>query len=173
MKEEKQLTDKQKVFVSEYVKDFNATQSAIRAGYSESTAGSIGGENLQKPEIKREINLLLSEIISNNKDTAVKVIRECHKIAFAKMTDFVDYTDSELTLKSSEEVDSSALESISFDTTYSGSGEYTNTTTKKKIKLHDKLKALEILSKYTGLYKDTPDLNVTNIIYMDQQDENL
>lgn len=52
------LTDKQEKFCLEYVVDFNATKAAIRAGYSEDTAGSIGGENLKKPEIQEYIRLL-------------------------------------------------------------------------------------------------------------------
>lgn len=49
------LTLKQAAFVREYLIDLNATQAAIRAGYSEKTAGSIGTENLQKPAISRAI----------------------------------------------------------------------------------------------------------------------
>ncbi|WP_423245457.1 terminase small subunit [Mannheimia haemolytica] len=49
------LTDKQKRFVEEYLIDLNATQAAIRAGYSEKTAYSIGEENLRKPEIRSAI----------------------------------------------------------------------------------------------------------------------
>jgi len=45
------LTAKQAAFVNEYLIDLNATQAAIRAGYSTKTAGKIGFENLQKPEI--------------------------------------------------------------------------------------------------------------------------
>ena len=45
------LTDKQKRFVKEYLVDLNATQAAIRAGYSENTARHIGSENLAKPDI--------------------------------------------------------------------------------------------------------------------------
>jgi phage terminase small subunit len=44
------LTDKQKRFCEEYVIDWNATRSAIAAGYSENTSYSIGSENLKKPE---------------------------------------------------------------------------------------------------------------------------
>lgn len=50
------LTPKQERFILEYVKDLNATQAAIRAGYSEATAYSIGHENLSKPEIVVRIN---------------------------------------------------------------------------------------------------------------------
>lgn len=45
------LTPKQERFVAEYLIDLNATQAAIRAGYSEKTAGQVGFENLKKPEI--------------------------------------------------------------------------------------------------------------------------
>ncbi len=48
---EKKLTPKQSLFVKEYLVDLNATQAAIRAGYSQKTAGSVGAENLTKPEI--------------------------------------------------------------------------------------------------------------------------
>lgn len=49
------LTAKQERFVQEYIIDLNATQAAIRAGYSEKTAGSVGNENLHKPEIAKAI----------------------------------------------------------------------------------------------------------------------
>lgn len=49
------LTPKQQRFVDEYLIDLNATQAAIRAGYSEKTAYSIGHENLRKPEIQKAI----------------------------------------------------------------------------------------------------------------------
>ena len=45
------LTDKQQAFVNEYLVDLNATQAAIRAGYSEKTASEMGYENLSKPQI--------------------------------------------------------------------------------------------------------------------------
>lgn len=51
----KKLTAKQSQFVIEYLVDLNATQAAIRAGYSEDTAGAIGAENLEKPQIKNAI----------------------------------------------------------------------------------------------------------------------
>ena len=54
------LTSKQKRFCVEYLADCNATQAAIRAGYSKSTSGAIGFENLKKPEIKNEIKSLVS-----------------------------------------------------------------------------------------------------------------
>lgn len=55
-KKDKLPTIKMELFVSEYFKDFNATQAAIRAGYSFKTAHAIGQENLKKPIIKKLID---------------------------------------------------------------------------------------------------------------------
>lgn len=67
------LTNKQKQFCIEYLMDFNATQAAIRAGYSKTTSGAIGFENLQKPEIKNEINQL-TQAIRESRSGAREVI---------------------------------------------------------------------------------------------------
>lgn len=50
------MTRKQQAFVNEYLVDLNATQAAIRAGYSERSAASIGEENLRKPEIRAAVD---------------------------------------------------------------------------------------------------------------------
>lgn len=55
-----EFTDKQEVFCQEYLIDLNATQAAIRAGYSMSTAYSIGSENLTKPELRTRIVELMA-----------------------------------------------------------------------------------------------------------------
>ena len=56
------MTKKQKRFVDEYLIDLNATQAAVRAGYSPNTAYSIGAENLKKPEIQNAIDERLEHI---------------------------------------------------------------------------------------------------------------
>ena len=58
---EKKLTAKQQRFCDEYLIDLNATQAAIRAGYSKKTAGVIATENLQKPNIKAHIEKRMAE----------------------------------------------------------------------------------------------------------------
>lgn len=59
------MTEKMKTFCLEYLIDENATQAAIRAGYSKKTAKSIGSENLSKPDIQEYIEKLKSEIIND------------------------------------------------------------------------------------------------------------
>ncbi len=68
------LTEKQKRFAEEYLIDLNATQAAIRAGYSPKTAYSIGEENLKKPEIKACIDARLAEIRSEKTADAQEVL---------------------------------------------------------------------------------------------------
>lgn len=58
---EKRMTAKQRIFCEEYLIDLNATQAAIRAGYSKKTAYSIGVENLRKPELKKYIDERMAE----------------------------------------------------------------------------------------------------------------
>ena len=59
---DKKLTAKQQRFCDEYLIDLNATQAAIRAGYSEKTARQIGTENLSKPSIKEYIDGRMAEM---------------------------------------------------------------------------------------------------------------
>jgi phage terminase small subunit len=76
-----QLTAKQSRFCQEYVVDFNATQAAIRAGYSEHTAYSIGWENLKKPEIASRLADLQSENATETQLTREFVIEGLMGIA--------------------------------------------------------------------------------------------
>lgn len=71
----KDMTKKQKRFCDEYLIDCNATQAAIRAGYSEKSAYSIGVENLKKPEIKSYIEQELERIRDNNIADAAEVMK--------------------------------------------------------------------------------------------------
>lgn len=61
MGDEVKLTDKQELFCLEYLKDLNATQAAVRAGYSEDTAKQIGYENLTKPYLLERVQHLMAE----------------------------------------------------------------------------------------------------------------
>ena len=79
------LTSKQELFCEEYLVDLNATQAAIRAGYSKRSAASIGDENLSKREIMRRILQLQILRIRRTRIRADRVIKELEKIAFAEV----------------------------------------------------------------------------------------
>ena len=69
------MTPKQKRFCDEYLIDTNATQAAIRAGYSEKTAYAIGNENLNKPELRAYIDERLAEMQSKTIADATEVMQ--------------------------------------------------------------------------------------------------
>lgn len=75
------LNDKQERFCQEYLIDCNATQAAIRAGYSEKTAGSTGSENMQKPEIRARIEELQAEQTERTEITADFVLSGLKEVA--------------------------------------------------------------------------------------------
>ncbi|BAS48397.1 bacteriophage terminase small subunit [Aggregatibacter actinomycetemcomitans NUM4039] len=84
---ESKLRDKQKRFIQEYLIDLNATQAAIRAGYSQKTAYSIGQENLNKPEIQRgiaEAQNKRSERTQIKQDDVIRMLLENIEIASGK-----------------------------------------------------------------------------------------
>lgn len=80
------LKDKQARFVEEYLIDSNATQAAIRAGYSEKSAYSIAGENMKKPEIVDAIAKGRAEIAKRNELTIDDIIKELEEARTAALT---------------------------------------------------------------------------------------
>ena len=76
----KKLTKKQEMFCLEYLVDLNATQAAMRAGYSEKTAGKIGSENLKKPEVQERLAELMRERSEKTKIDAAWVLTQAAKV---------------------------------------------------------------------------------------------
>jgi phage terminase small subunit len=86
------LTDKQRRFVEEYLVDLNATQAAIRAGYSERTARQAGAENLSKPDVAAAVAQAQSDRASRVEVTADRVVEELASLAFYDPADLVSLT---------------------------------------------------------------------------------
>jgi phage terminase small subunit len=82
------LSNKQKIFVCEYLKDFNGTQAAIRAGYSVRSACEIASENLRIPKIAKEIQRNIQE----RSMSADEVLLRLSDIARGNITDLMDVT---------------------------------------------------------------------------------
>lgn len=87
------LTDKQELFAREFIKDLNATQAAIRAGYSEKTARAIGCENLTKPDIQQRIAELNQERLERVQIDADYVLRQAVKLHERCMQEVEPLTD--------------------------------------------------------------------------------
>lgn len=148
------LTKKQKLFCEEYLIDLNATQAAIRAGYSPATAYSIGSENLTKPEIRTCIDKALAERSKRTGINADRVIQELAKIALLNITDVVNADDA--TIKGcANRDDTAAILSVKVKTIPTQDGDIVE----REVKMNDKIKALELLGKHLGMFKDKVELS--------------
>lgn len=76
------LTPKQERFVAEYLIDLNATQAAIRAGYSAKTAKQAGSENLSKPDVAEAVQAAMKQREQRTEITQDRVLKELARIAF-------------------------------------------------------------------------------------------
>lgn len=123
------LRAKQELFCCEFVVDLNATQAAIRAGYSEKTAASIGSENLTKPEIRARIEEL-------QKERSKKLELDAEWV-LTKLTEVVSKSLQE---KEVEKWDYAEKKLI-------GTGEYVYDSQGAN-------KALELIGKHLGMFKD-------------------
>lgn len=149
------MTQKQKRFVEEYLIDLNATQAAIRAGYSPSSAADIGSENLRKPDIRSSIDKKMAERSKRTGVNADRVLMELAKIGFVNATNVIDIKNG--TLKEGVTLeDTAAIQSVKVKTIPTKNGE----GIEREIKLADKIKALELIGKHLGMFIEKMDMNV-------------
>ena len=145
------LTDKQEMFCREYLIDLNATQAAIRAGYSDNTARKIGSENLTKPDIAQRIIDLKSERNERVEVNADYVLRRLVEI---DEMDVLDILKDDGGLKMVHEwprVWRTTLSGLDILTTVTNFDETTMENILKKIKWPDKVKNLELLGKHISV----------------------
>lgn len=159
------LTGKQLRFVDEYLVDLNATQAAIRAGYSEKTAYSVGHENLSKPEISQAIETKRAELAAKTGITQERVLQELAKIGFANIRNAVKW-GAKLAFPQDDDDSKSAEPYILNDVALIDSADLDESTaaaiseisrTKDgalKIKFHDKKGALDSIGRHLGMFKD-------------------
>lgn len=148
-----ELTDKQKKFCEEYLIDLNATQAAIRAGYSEDSAAVIGCENLIKPNIQEYIQKKQKALSEKTGITHEMLLAEYAKIAFIDIREYYDQNGNLLMPHELSDKAAAALAGIDIDEIYefiNGSKQKIGET--KKIKLQSKLSALDSIGKHLGFF---------------------
>lgn len=152
------LNQKQKAFVAEYLIDLNATQAAIRAGYSEKTAYSIGQRLLKHVEIQNALQKAMKEREERTEITQDRVLKEYARIAFFDPRKLFD--DRGFPLEISEIDDDTAAAIAGLEVTEemdSGVKCYT-----RKYKITNKLGALESLAKHLGLFEGAKEIGQNN-----------
>lgn len=167
------LTAKQAAFVREYLVDLNATQAAIRAGYSKKTAYSIGQENLCKPEIQEAIQEEMKKRAERTEITADKVLKEFAKLAFFDPRKLFDDKGNP---KDITEMDGDTAAAIAgLDVVQDIDPDTGITSYTKKYKLASKQAALDSLGRHLGMFLDRTEVNasvsVTMESYLEELDE--
>ena len=146
------LTAKQQKFVDEYMIDCNATQAAIRAGYSEKTARQIGEQNLSKLDILSAIKARQAAERKKNIITFDRLLLENRAMALSNIDDYLTFDASGVSIKDSRTLTRRQLSAIS---------EVSETRTDKsvtvKFKLHNKIAAGETIIKMLGFGTDKDD----------------
>ncbi|WP_428563420.1 MAG: terminase small subunit [Solidesulfovibrio sp. DCME] len=143
----KRLTDRQRRFVEEYLVDLKAGAAAIRAGYSEKSAETLGARLRNLPHVRDAIEAAMTRRSRRTGITQDRVVAELARIAFADIRDFVDWDESGVTLRAARELGPQQTACVAEIVETPGKG--------LRIKLHGKPQALAALSRHLGT-RDKP-----------------
>lgn len=141
------LTPKQKAFAEYYIETGNATESAIKAGYSKKTARVIGQENLLKPALKSYIDEKMKELESKRIAKAEEVLEYLTRVLRGEETEQVVVT---------ENIGDFMSEAKVID---------------KKLSAKDKIKAAELLGKRYRLFTDKIEADVNQTVVFEGEDD--
>jgi len=150
------LTPRQALFVAEYLKDLNATQAALRAGYSESTARAQGSRLLVNADIQAAIDAGKAKRAKRVEVTQDRVVREIAAIAFSNIADVLDVDGqgevsvrqlSQLTQRQQRAIES--ITQVKSEKLSADSGVLE--TVRLTVKMHSKTTALRMLMDHIGM----------------------
>ncbi|MGE3705714.1 MAG: terminase small subunit [Vicinamibacterales bacterium] len=166
-----ELTAKQRRFADEYLVDLNATQAAIRAGYSPRTAGSIGEENLNKPEIAGYIAQRKRDRQRRVELSQDGVIRELARVGFSDITNVARWDEYGVHVIPSEELTpdvSASILSVKCKRRRLVEGDRRDPDVweveELEVKMHPKVTALAELRKHFEPEADDAPTAVTNVL---------
>lgn len=172
MNVKKKLTPKQELFCQEYLVDLNATQAAIRAGYSKKTAYSIGQRLLKNVEIQKRIAELKNKRSEKTEINAAYVIKRLTEIDEMDILDILKDNGDMKRIKNWPLCWRRTISGIDISTIL-GAGEDTATIL-KKIKWPDKLKNIELLGKHVDVSAFKEQIEHSGTIKIDEiSDEDL
>ena len=142
------MTEKQKIFADEYLIDLNATR-AYKVAYpkvkKDKTAAQAGSRMLRNVKVERYIQERMQARQERTEITQDRVLEELAAIAFARTTDYAEVKDGRVLLKNTENLNEQQIRAIAGIK----DGKYGI-----EIKLNDKEKALELLGRHLGMFKD-------------------
>ena len=161
---QKKLSPKQKAFVAEYLIDHNAAQAAIRAGYSIKGARQTAFKLLTKADIQAALEAKQATIDEKLEITAERTLKEIARVAFSDVRKLFDAKGNLRSLHELDDDTAATLAGVEIIKTTSVDGDDDEVSIEiqtHKIKIADKLSALDKLARHLGLFKeDAADLNV-------------
>lgn len=154
----KPLNARERRFVEEYLLDLDPRRAALAAGYAETTAASKAYQwvrkSKEKPHVSIAIEAALADRSKRTQVTADQVMDELAKVGFSNLLDFFSITsDGEpyVDLSSVTREQAAVLAELQVDDYVEGRGDDARDVKRVRVKLHDKLKALEQLAKHLGI----------------------
>ncbi|HHK0663021.1 terminase small subunit [Pseudomonas aeruginosa] len=158
------LTKKQRLFVEEYLVDLNATQAAIRAGYSTRRAAEIGYQLLQRPEVAQAIQAAMAERSKRTEVEADYVIRRLREIDEMDVLDILEDDGSFRSIRDWPKAWRQFLSGIEIAELFEGRGDDRRIAgVLRKVKWPDKLRNLELLSRHVGTESAALDLELKRL----------
>lgn len=158
--EESDLSDKQKLFCLLYVKYFNATKAYQKAyGCSYDSAVANGSRLLRNDKVKNEIKRLKQGRLNKEMLSVDDVMQKYINIAFSDITDFVEFDETDVHLKSSTQIDGTLIKEVKM-------GKFG-----PSIKLIDSTKGLKWLSDHFGKDDRTTSNDEIKIMMMEDETE--
>ena len=147
----RKMTPKQQKFIKEYLVDLNATQAAIRSGYSKKTANRIGPELLVKTCIQEAVQVARLKIEKKTDITIEKCLKEYAKIAFLNIKQAFN---DDGTIKDIHEIPDNVAEAMAGLETSTIRTDDNKFGTLHKIKISDKKGALDSIMRHLGGFED-------------------
>lgn len=164
------MTIKQKLFAYYYPRlKFNATASAIKAGYSEKTARSQGQRLLTNADIQKLLKKEIKAMLSDTDKLTLKWLEQVNQISFSDIREVFNDTNDLKNIKDIDDNTALAIESVEVVQTYNKQTKENIYT--KKVKMSNKVKGLELLGKYLAILQDNPPEPVDEKEKMTKEDQ--
>lgn len=163
------LPAKQKKFVEEYLVDLNATQAAIRAGYSQRTAEVQGPRLLGNVRVANAIAEAIKRRSERTEITQDQVLHEFARLGFSDLRNYIEWGPDGVTIKPSAELtedQARAVLEVSETKTIRSGENWQEEKATLKFKLHDKKGSLDSMAKHLGMFGDAS-------IYIDNRQQSL
>jgi len=143
------------LFATEYVKDLSATRAAIRAGYSAKTAKQAGSRLLTKVDVKAEVRRLMARVTDANEITAERTMREIARIAYGDIRTLYSEDGQLKPIHTLDEAQAAMIGGLEVEEVRVGDGDDgpSETQITRKVKIRDKLNALEKCMAMLGMHK--------------------